>query len=171
LIALSQAHDQLTRGNWQRADLREIVEGALSAHGEEMTEQVTLDDTPIDLNPRAALALAMVFHELTTNAVKYGSLSQPSGRLQVTWRAEEGKEGRTLRLRWLESGGPAVEPPSRRGLGSRMIERSIPTELGGSVALRFDPAGVICELEFPLAEVREQESAEPERSSRIRRRG
>jgi PAS domain S-box-containing protein len=171
LIALSQAHDQLTRGNWQQADLREIVEGALSAHGEEMSDQVAIDDTPIDLNPRAALTLAMVFHELTTNAVKYGSLSQPSGRLHVTWRMEEGKTGRTLRLHWRESGGPRVEPPSRRGFGSRMVERSIPAELGGTAALRFEPAGVICELEFPLAEVREQESAEPERSSRIRRRG
>ena len=171
LIALSQAHDQLTRGNWQQADLRGIVEGSLSAHGEEMSEQVAIDGKPINLNPKAALTLAMVFHELTTNAVKYGSLSQPSGRLQVTWRAEEGSKGRAVRLRWCESGGPAVEPPSRRGFGSRMIERSIPTELGGSAALRFEPAGVICELEFPLAEVREQESAEPERSSRIRRRG
>jgi PAS domain S-box-containing protein len=171
LIALSQAHDQLTRGNWQQADLREIVEGALSAHGEEMSEQVTIDQTPVDLSPRAALTLAMVFHELTTNAVKYGSLSQPSGRLHVTWRREDGKEGRTLRLRWQESGGPPVEPPTRPGFGSRMIERSIPAELGGTAALRFEPAGVICELEFPLAEVREQESAEPERSSRIRRRG
>jgi two-component sensor histidine kinase len=171
LIALSQAHDQLTRGNWQQADLREIVEGALSAHGEEMSEQVTIDQTPVDLSPRAALTLAMVFHELTTNAVKYGSLSQPSGRLHVTWRREDGKEGRTLRLRWQESGGPPVERPARLGFGSRMIERSIPAELGGTAALRFEPAGVICELEFPLAEVREQESAEPERSSRIRRRG
>jgi PAS domain S-box-containing protein len=158
LIALSQAHDQLTIGNWQQADLRRILESALSAHGEEMSSQVVLDGDRIDLNPRAALTLAMVFHELITNALKYGALSVPSGRLHVTWGAELDQNGQTLRLRWSESGGPAVDPPSRQGFGSRMVERSIPAELGGSAALRFERTGVICELAFPLADPGGQKS-------------
>jgi PAS domain S-box-containing protein len=171
LIALSQAHDQLTIGNWQQADLRGILEGALSAHGEEMSKRVVLDGDRIHLPPRAALTLAMVFHELITNALKYGALSVPSGRLHVNWGMERDHDGQVLRLRWSERGGPAVEPPSRRGFGSRMVERSIPAELGGSAALRFERAGVICELAFPLADPGEQKSEQSERSARIRRRG
>jgi PAS domain S-box-containing protein len=172
LIALSQAHDQLTLGSWQRADLRGILDSALSAYGEEMAEQVVIHGEPITLSPRAALTLAMVFHELITNAVKYGSLSQPAGRLFIGWRKQTGEDGGTLlQLRWQESNGPAVQPSARRGFGSRMIERSIPTELGGSTALRFEPTGVICDIAFTLVSLGEQQSEQPKRRPRIRRRG
>jgi PAS domain S-box-containing protein len=171
LIALSQAHDQLTRGNWQRADLRAILTGAFSPYGEEMAEQVAVAGVPVELSPRAALALAMVFHELITNAVKYGSLSQHTGKLKVDWRVERHKSGDTLRLRWCETGGPKVKRPERRGFGTQMVERSIPAELGGRAALRFESTGVVCELEFPLAEIGDQESEQSQRSTRLRRRG
>jgi PAS domain S-box-containing protein len=171
LIVLSQAHDQLTRGNWQRADLRELLEGTLSAHGEEIGEQVTVAGGAIDLHPKAALTLAMIFHELVTNALKYGSLSQPSGRVRVSWQTEQRTDSTFLRLLWCESDGPVVEVPDRRGFGSRMVERSIPAELNGSAALRFERTGVICELEFPLIESSGQESEQSRRGARIRRRG
>jgi len=169
LIALSHAHDQLTRGNWEQADLREILRASLSPYDEGAAERVLLEGEPIQLTPRAALTLAMVFHELITNAGKYGALSQPSGRLDVSWRAEDKDDIRVVLITWHESGGPAVKPPEQRGFGTQMVERSVPAELGGTAVLRFDAAGVRCDLAFPLARIGEQESRSAQRSAGIRR--
>jgi two-component sensor histidine kinase len=113
----------------------------------------------------------MVFHELITNAAKYGALSQPEGRLNIEWSLQQDGAQRVLSLVWQESGGPPVEKPKRMGFGTKMVERSIPAELDGTASLQFEPAGVRCELRFPLAEIGERESSRPKRSSRIRRRG
>jgi two-component sensor histidine kinase len=123
------------------------------------------------LPPRAALTLAMVFHELVTNAAKYGALSQPEGMLEVKWTIEPGGENDALRLSWRESGGPAVIPPARRGFGTQMVERSIPAELGGTAALQFESCGVTCTLRFPLAKIRERNSRRSQRRARVHRRG
>lgn len=171
LIALSQAHDQLTRGNWQQADLREILMASLSPYHDEVGKQLFIDGAPVKLKPRAALTLAMVFHELITNAAKYGALSRESGRLEVDWVTEPRADGTYVRLSWRESGGPEVKMPERGGFGTKMVERSVPAELGGLATLRFDPEGVKCELEFPLVEIGEPELAKPKRRTRTRRRG
>jgi two-component sensor histidine kinase len=97
-----------------------------------------------------ALPLAMALQELVTNAVKYGALSNATGQITITWNVEHG-EPSTLELRWAESGGPVVRIPTRKGFGSRLIERSLAQDLGGQVHINFAPTGVICTVNAPLA--------------------
>jgi two-component sensor histidine kinase len=148
LIALSRAHDLLTEENWGGASLERVVKDALE-HLAGEAARVDVEGEPLRLAPRAALALAMALHELGTNAAKYGALSVEGGRVSISWEQAGGR----LRLQWRESGGPPVEPPGRRGFGSRLIERGLAADLGGTAALRFDPAGLRCEIEASLAAI------------------
>jgi two-component sensor histidine kinase len=150
LIALGRAHNILSEERWLDADLQEIVNGILMPLGLKDSERVRLSGPAIRVPPRAALMLSMVLHELATNAVKYGALSGPTGRLSVDWCLQgEGNDAR-VELDWRESGGPAVMPPKRKGFGLRMIEQSMSAQLGGKADLDFAPEGVVCRLEFPL---------------------
>ena len=92
----------------------------------------------------------MGFHELATNAIKYGALSSEAGRIDVTWRIDDGPDTSILDIEWRESGGPPVATPQRRGFGTRMIERGLAHELDGSCEISFDPGGVACHLRLPL---------------------
>jgi len=151
LIALSKAHDQLTRHHWESADLRELVTASLAPYAG--AERVMLRGEDIVLRPRAVLTLAMAFHELATNAAKYGALSAPAGRIEIRWQPTrlEGGDGRgLLQIEWLEQGGPAVEEPQQRGFGSKLIEGGVAAELGGSARLLFAPEGLRCEILIPL---------------------
>ncbi|MDQ4061171.1 MAG: PAS domain-containing protein, partial [Pseudomonadota bacterium] len=153
LMALSQAHNLLTAGHWQGASLRALLEQEFAPYADEVRTGVPrfgLDGPDLQLGPKAAVALGMAFHELATNAAKYGALSTESGRVEVLWRTRETESGRHLDLAWAESGGPPVAPPMRRGFGSRLVERGVAAELGGAVRLDFDPAGLRCEMEIPL---------------------
>jgi PAS domain S-box-containing protein len=154
LIALAQAHDVLTAENWDGADLARIVADALRLHGGD-GQRCRWQGNAIRVSARIALALSMMLHELATNAIKYGALSNAAGTVMVTWTiADEGDSSMQaqlrLRLRWEESGGPPVSPPTHRGFGSRMIERSLAGELGGQVRTSYEPEGVICILDIPL---------------------
>lgn len=148
LMALSRAHNVLTRENWAGANLREIVEGAAQPY-EGPSGRFRISGENIRLPPQTALALAMALQELATNAVKYGALSSPTGCVEVRWSVTLGGR-RALSLRWAEHGGPEVRPPERRGFGSRLIERSLAADLDGQVRLLFDPAGVVCTVEARL---------------------
>lgn len=143
LIALSKTHNALTDSRWAGAGLRQILLQELSPYG---AERVTLSGLDVQLSARVALALGMVLHELATNAAKYGALSA-GGRLEISWFME----GDALSLEWRETGGPAPSPPTRRGFGSRLIERSITGELQGSVMVDYDPGGLICSFTVPGA--------------------
>jgi PAS domain S-box-containing protein len=160
LIALSQAHDQLTRRHWKSADLRDIVEGATSphlAHSQKSEEQIAIEGEPLTVTPRVALTLALGLHELTTNASKYGALSAPGGRIDVRWRVERRSSQKPLLwIEWRERGGPPVKTPERQGFGTRFIQGSVASELQGKAALDYDPAGLVCTLQIPL------ESAAPD---------
>ena len=145
LMALSRAHDILTRESWGRAPLAEIVREAIAPYRDQHHDRLHAEGPPVWLPPRHALAFAMVLHELGTNAVKYGALSNQDGQIDIQWQAN----GR-LRLTWTESGGPPVELPSGRGFGSRLIERGLRHEIGGRVSLDFAPTGVVCTIEVPL---------------------
>jgi two-component sensor histidine kinase len=96
------------------------------------------------------LALSMAFQELVTNAVKYGALSAPAGKIDIAWTILDKENGQHLLLRWKESGGPAVNAPSRRGFGSRLIERSLAQDLDGEVTIDFATTGVVCTVDAPL---------------------
>ncbi len=99
------------------------------------------------LSPGPALAVAMALQELATNAVKYGALSNETGKIEINWSVEPNADGQRLRLNWTESGGPLVKVPARRGFGTRLIERSLSQDLRGEVCLAFAPTGLICTID------------------------
>jgi len=139
LYTLASAHDLLTRRNWEGADLGELLTEALRPYA----SQVSLDGPPLPLAPNAALALAMIFHELATNASKYGALSNDTGKITVSWSLG----ARTLlTIEWRERGGPLVKPPERGGFGSRLIAASLKGDLAGSATFDYAPEGLTCVL-------------------------
>jgi two-component sensor histidine kinase len=149
LLALSRAHDVLTRESWEGANLAELVAQALAPYAGRGFERLVARGPDVRLPPRMALALAMALQELATNAAKYGALSNAVGQVEVDWSLSDGTPPR-LALRWLERGGPRVSPPARRGFGSKLIERSLSLDLAGDVVLAFEAAGVVCTLDVPI---------------------
>ena len=150
IIALGRAHDVLTQEYWEGADLRDLALSIVQPYRTEHSNGIEVSGPDLRVNPRAAVALAMVFHELMTNAAKYGALSQPEGRVRVEWSTTEDGGHSTLRVVWMEMGGPSVQAPIRRGFGSALIEQSITRELGGTLEKDFDRAGLICTMMIPL---------------------
>ena len=144
LMGLSEVHAVLTREKWHGADLREVAERALTPFGQ-ASGVVSAEGPDVWLTPGAALTMALVFHELATNAVKYGALAREGGRVEISWRVD-GEPAR-LDLRWRERGGPPVTPPTRRGFGSRLIERALAGDLRGKAVMVFAPDGLDCRLE------------------------
>ena len=151
LFALSRTHDQLSRTQWETADLRSILDDIFAPYCQGDRSRVRLQGGPVHLEPDAALMLAMVLHELATNATKYGSLAGADGTLSVKWSVANGAFPPRLKIDWSESGGPPVHPPTRRGFGSRLLDRAINQQLGGAAEIAFEPAGVHCRIEIPLA--------------------
>ena len=148
LHALDSAHDLLTTEKWQRAPVRAIVSRALEPFQQHLGERIVIDG-PDDLWLESAMsvAVALAVHELATNAVKYGSLSNGGGRVSVAWARNS--EANRVKLVWQESGGPEVSAPKQKGFGSHLIERAFRGQLGGA-ELVFDPHGVHCTLEVTL---------------------
>jgi two-component sensor histidine kinase len=151
LLALSRAHDVLTRESWEGADLIEVVTRALEPYQTSNGNRLHIAGPHVRLTPRMSLALAMALHELATNAVKYGALSNKVGIVEVSWKVQNGAAPPRLSLSWTESGGPPVKAPHRRGFGSRLIERSLAQDLDGQVAIEFVPTGVVCTVDAPVA--------------------
>ncbi|WP_445500796.1 PAS domain-containing sensor histidine kinase [Microvirga sp. G4-2] len=152
LLALSKAHDLLTRHSWTGVCLHELIRQELTPYSGDAASRVRLGGPDIMLEPRVGLALGLVLHELTTNAAKYGALSPGQGRVTVHWTIEETRSGlgNVLQIDWIESGGPAVTPPVKRSFGTRLIKRSVTHDLQGTVKLDFEPSGLRCTLELPL---------------------
>jgi two-component sensor histidine kinase len=113
----------------------------------------------VRLRPKAVLALSMALHELATNAVKYGALSNATGNVEINWRLLPGAP-RRLQLRWAESGGPPVAAPRRRGFGSRLVEEGLAYDLAGKAQLTFAREGLVCTIDAPLDEAEEGEPAD-----------
>ncbi|MDR3509067.1 MAG: HWE histidine kinase domain-containing protein [Caulobacteraceae bacterium] len=153
LLAMARAHDILTRESWEGADLADLLRTAVDAHAADGL--VRIQGPAVRLSPKAALALSLSFHELCTNAMKYGALSGGgAGRVDVDWTVR----GAALRLVWRESGGPPVRTPQRKGFGSRMLH-SMGRELNGQARIDYDPKGLVCtitaRMDEPTAEARE----------------
>jgi PAS domain S-box-containing protein len=150
LMALANAHDLLTLERWNRADLRDVVDRALKPFEEKHKARFLIhgpDEAWLDAQ-RASL-LTMALHELATNAIKYGSLSNAYGIVRLTWDVSTEGEIQKAKLIWRELGGPLVVPPERKGFGSFLIERALQGGGGGS-KLDFNPNGLICTLEVGL---------------------
>ena len=150
LSALARAHDLLTTENWQGAPLCSVVKKALAAFQEKRCERILIKGPEeIWINSEKSLLLTMALHELATNAVKYGALSNGSGQVKVAWELLEAEEPRRLKLRWQECGGPKVKPPDRKGFGSFLLERVLKYELG-TMQFDFNPQGVTWEMDMTL---------------------
>jgi two-component sensor histidine kinase len=147
LIALSATHDLLTATNWRSAALRDVLLLELKPFG---PERYGLEGPQTSLSPAEALTLGLLFHELATNAAKYGALSTQEGCVDVGWRLVTTAEGAQLELDWIERGGPPVSPPTHRGFGSRLIERSLTGQMRGKAELEFAPDGLRCRIVLPL---------------------
>ena len=150
LLALSRAHDVLTRENWERATVHALVAQMVEPYANHAENRLRTEGPVLWLSPRAALALAMALQELATNAVKYGALSADGGRIALTWRIDE-TDAQRMRVRWEEQGGPPVTLPRRRGFGTRLIERGLAQDLDGTVKIAFEPAGVVCTMTARIA--------------------
>ncbi len=147
--ALARAHDQLLETNWQSADLQTLVEETLSPYGTGDGRDIEIEGPPIRLTPKQGLGIALILHELATNASKYGALSTPEGRLSVEWRVERSEDAPRIQLTWQERDGPGVPPDMTKGFGTKLIERSCAYELGGTAELLFDPSGLKVSIAFP----------------------
>jgi PAS domain S-box-containing protein len=144
ILALSKAHNMLSARHWSSAMLGDLVAQELAAHG---TRRIAFDGPAVKLNSKASIALAMVLHELTTNAAKFGALSGPEGRVEISWSVDPFGE---LLIEWHETGGPEVVKPVRFGFGTRMIERLVTGELLGTHSCGYEPVGYACRFSIPL---------------------
>jgi PAS domain S-box-containing protein len=143
LQALAQAHSLLLATNWTGADLGDLAKGQLAPFTLESGERLIIAGPKVTLAPAQAIALGVVLHELGTNAAKYGALSVAGGRVELSWVLN----GDRVSLNWVERSGPPVSPPSRKGLGSKLIERGLPD---AGIDWRFLPDGVECAIELPI---------------------
>ena len=150
LVALGRVHDLLLQSNWASAKLSGILKAATDPFDRDnSSSRFIIQSSNIDVSPGAVLPLAMVLNELCTNAIKYGALSNATGRVSITSFIDDSQK--LFRLKWAESGGPTVAVPTRRSFGSRLIEHSFVRQLQGEAQLTFAPSGVICVLDIPLA--------------------
>jgi two-component system, chemotaxis family, CheB/CheR fusion protein len=146
LQALANAHTLLGQSRWEGADLHGLVAEELSPYRQEGEQRTQIKGANLMLEPEAAQSIAVALHELATNAVKYGALSVPAGRLLVEWwRPAQGG----LVLRWTEHGGPAVKPPTRRGFGTSVVNRMIRDQLKGEARFDWRETGLVCEITMP----------------------
>jgi PAS domain S-box-containing protein len=153
ILALSKAHTLLGREHWNAVNLRDVLDQILEPFGlnDARVARFSVAGDEVRLQPKAALTLAMVFHELATNAAKYGALSNgDAGHVELGWQVETAQPDDRMHLQWRERGGPPVTAPTRRGFGSRLIAEGLAQDLDGDVQLQHDPAGLVCSIDMPL---------------------
>jgi PAS domain S-box-containing protein len=154
LFALSSAHDLLISRSWRGAEIQALVAAVISPfRGGSSKSRISICGEEIWIQPNVAIAFSMILHELATNAVKYGSLSSETGRVEISWEVAQDNQ-QTFQLRWAEIGGPPVEMPRRKGFGSRLIEQGIAPNTSGDVRLLFAREGLVCTIDAPLDAIR-----------------
>ncbi len=153
VTALSRGHDQLAKEQWRSASLRDVVNAIVAPligdGGGGASGRILVAGPDVELDSGQVQNLALACHELATNSLKYGALSNEAGTVDVRWRLEEGPKGPVVRLAWTEADGPPVAPPERKGFGRMMLETLVPQSLGGSAHLDFAPGGLAWRLEMP----------------------
>ncbi|MGX9391924.1 sensor histidine kinase [Nitrobacteraceae bacterium UC4446_H13] len=153
--ALAATHTLLLGNSWSSLKLSDIVLSELAPYIESSMEQVTIDGLSVEVTPRGAIAFGLIVHELTTNAVKYGALSQEGGHVTVRAIGRDSEKNGAFVLEWRESGGPPVKPPERKGFGHTVIARSLQYS-GGGAEFDFDPSGVVCRIAIPSEELSQE---------------
>ena len=158
VAALARTHTLLAHSRWEGADLKALIEEEVAPYRKADGRRVRITGPILALGPAAAQPIAMAVHELATNAAKYGALSAPQGRVAVEWRLD----GAALSLVWSESGGPPVTPPTRHGLGTSVIQRSIADQLGGTVRFDWRAQGLHCAITIPVDQLGREAEAGPD---------
>ena len=143
LEALATATDIILASQSGLADMAEIVAGITQPYRAPTADPFMISGPHVKVSSKAATALSMVLHELCTNAVKYGALSVPHGRVRLSWEA---LQDRKLSIEWQEMNGPHVQSPPRQGFGGKLLNTLIPADLAGKIELIFDPGGVVCRI-------------------------
>ncbi|UVK41657.1 PAS domain-containing protein [Mesorhizobium sp. AR10] len=156
LISLAKAHDILTQKNWSGADLNDLITASIKPHAP--IERFQISGEKVWLPPNVALSCALALHELTTNAIKYGALSNANGRVSISWKLAGQKRQRRLELEWRETGGPTVGSVERKGFGTQLLERVFDSDSGGRVVLTFERSGLVCIFRVNLSEPNEAEA-------------
>jgi PAS domain S-box-containing protein len=147
LRALAQTHTRLAEANWEGVPLKTLIEDEVAPYRGEDGGNLVLNGPPVSFTSKQAVVLGMAFHELATNAAKYGALSSKGGRVSVNWTwAGEG----SFSVEWREEGGPHVSPPAQAGFGRLLLERALAADLKGSVDMDFRPTGLVCRITLPL---------------------
>jgi PAS domain S-box-containing protein len=144
--ALANVHRLFVESRWEGADLHGLAQEELAAYSPGRETRVQIDGPSVLLEPNAAQAIAVILHELATNAAKYGALSVPNGQIRTEWSHEQNGQ---LVLRWTEKGGPPVEPPTRRGFGARVMENMVRGQFKGELKFDWHPEGLACEIVLP----------------------
>ena len=144
--ALANVHRLFVESRWEGADLHGLAQEELAAYSPGRETRVQIDGPSVLLEPNAAQAIAVILHELATNAAKYGALSVPNGQVRTEWSHEQNGQ---LVLRWTEKGGPPVEPPTHRGFGARVMENMVRGQFKGELKFDWHPEGLACEIVLP----------------------
>ncbi len=150
LMALSSTHGLLVEREWRDAGLQDVLAAELAPYQAEGQTNWTATGPNLRLSPKMAVALGMGFHELATNAVKFGAFSVPTGHVDIEWSEHVDDSGRRLHLTWTERGGPTVAETVHKGFGSRLIAEGLAYELDGDVRLEYHPEGVRCTIDVPM---------------------
>ena len=153
LQALSHAHQLLMRTRWDGSPIIDVIKSGIAVHGPDHP-RIQVEGPRIDVGPRAALALTMALHELCTNAIKYGALSNDTGQVALDWTLDGGGAAARFQLRWKERGGPPVSPPARTGFGSRIIDEYCRSQVDGEATLLFKAGGLEWSLDAPLSSIK-----------------
>jgi two-component sensor histidine kinase len=152
LGGLSRSHDLLVQMDWTSIPMKELVLSQLEPFTERLDHRIALEGPALMLKPQAAQSLGLALHELGTNAMKYGALSTPNGRVVIAWSQRIDENGAEfVRLRWEETGGPAVSTPTRKGFGSVVIEKIAPASVHGQASTEWRPEGLVWEVEAPAS--------------------
>jgi two-component sensor histidine kinase len=161
VASLARAQTLLAQERWSGADLHALLRGELAGFLDAAGSgpKAALRGPRVAVPPIAVQPLSMAVHELATNALKYGALSVPHGRVHVTWETGPAPDS-LLQLRWAESGGPAPKgPPSRRGFGTRVLSGTLRDQLGGAVSTTWEATGLVCDMEIPIGRLLQKSDA------------
>ena len=150
VMGLCRAQDLLMQANWSDTNLMDVVRDATCSFDRQQSPKIRITGSPLDIRASAVLPLSLSISELCTNARKYGALSVETGKVAITVALDNSAE--RLNLRWVESGGPIVQEPTRRGLGTRLV-KSLARQISGKVILAYEPEGFSYELDVPLASI------------------